>query len=180
MVKQNAKFDALQAIRAEVSVIKMDIVGVKETASKHALSSATEIQKLTSCVDEAKSAVVSLQSQKDKDAKERQEISAAVKNLNENVGSCLTNVTTNAEATDAKIGFLKRELFDKIGNIPVLTIKEAIPESRITKIESQLEMIALDAKNAFLKSGNVDMQTQLHSKKIENIQLLLKQHELTQ
>jgi len=73
---------------------------------------------------------------------------------------------------------LKKEIADKIADIQIPDIKDLAAASRVAKIESQLEGISLDAKNAMLKSGNVDMQNQLNVKKLENIQLLLKQHEL--
>jgi chromosome segregation ATPase len=174
--QQNAKLDTLPAIRADLSVSKMDIVGIKETASKQASNAASEIQKIAARIHELVSAISSLQAFKDQYAKDKQEISSAQKKLSDDI------VLSRQNATDhivTQCQSLTNNMSEKIAAIKIPDIKNVFPESRIAKIEAQLESIALDAKNAFLKSSNVDMQSQLHSKKIENIQLLLKQHELT-
>lgn len=51
-------------------------------------------------------------------------------------------------------------------------------QEAIEKIALKMEEVALDSKNAMLKSTNNDIIVQLNKKKLENIQLVLKNHEL--
>lgn len=46
------------------------------------------------------------------------------------------------------------------------------------KTLEKIEMVALDASNAYLKANNLESQIKFLDKKLENLQLLLKQHEL--
>jgi len=53
-------------------------------------------------------------------------------------------------------------------------------ESLKTELSKKMESIALDASNAALRASNSSQQILILEKKIENINLLLKKHELTQ
>jgi chromosome segregation ATPase len=75
-----------------------------------------------------------------------------------------------------------QDLRNSLEKIKVPDVSQFFPRSEFTatleNIMSKFESVSLDAKNAFLRSGNSSMQIDVINKKIENIQLLLKRHEL--
>jgi chromosome segregation ATPase len=73
----------------------------------------------------------------------------------------------------------KHTINESINKIKVPSIDGLASLEDIKKIHSQLESIALDAKNAFLKSSNNDMQILLMNKKIESVSIAQKSIELT-
>lgn len=68
----------------------------------------------------------------------------------------------------------------KLSAIQPIEKKEKIEQTELGKIYSKIELASLDSSNAVLKSNNSAQQITLLEKKIENIFLLLKKHELTQ
>jgi len=66
------------------------------------------------------------------------------------------------------------EIAQKASNLP----QDIVTRADLATHTAQNELIALDAKNASLKASNGAMQIELLNKKVENIQLLLKRHEL--
>ena len=52
-------------------------------------------------------------------------------------------------------------------------------ESVKAALFKEIEALALDGKNAYLKSNNCATQLALLEKKLENLNLLIKKHELT-
>lgn len=52
-------------------------------------------------------------------------------------------------------------------------------KQKMDKMSLQIQDSSLDAKNAFLKASNGDIHIQLHRKKLDNIQLMLKNQELS-
>lgn len=166
---------SLTALKSGLDALQEDVRLFKQSAISQIENSKSYVQKFLSEVSNLKSDLVRTLEFKGVYETDKQEIAQSFIKISEGL---VANRNNAINLISERIEFMKKEFVDKIAAIPIPEFKEPIPESRIAKIESQLEMIALDAKNAFLKSGNVDMQSQLHQKKIENIQLLLKQHEL--
>ncbi len=94
-----------------------------------------------------------------------------------------TSISTNREELSKTFrSFLDSEvnrLEQKISKIKVPSIDHLAEKSQVEGLIHQIQGASLDAKNAFIKSGNVDIQNQLNSKKLETIQLTLKQIELS-
>lgn len=176
ITQHNAKINDLYAVRADLSTSKMDIVGIKETASKNTSNAASEMQKIASVVQDIKSSVLDLQRFKEQYSKDKQDISAAHKKLNDDIMSGRQNATDHIVT---QCQSLTNNMSEKIAAIKIPDISGLVSIERVSKIESQLIGFALDVKNALIKTSNLDIQTQLHNKKIENIQVQLKQHELT-
>ena len=166
---------SLTALKSGLDALQEDVRLFKQSATSQIENSKSYVQKFLSEISNLKSDLVRALEFKGVYETDKQEIAQSFIKISEGL---VANRNNAINLISERIESIKKEFVDKIAAIPIPEFKESIPESRIAKIESQLEMIALDAKNAFLKSGNVDMQSQLHQKKIENIQLLLKQHEL--
>ena len=62
----------------------------------------------------------------------------------------------------------------------LLCVDEAHKELKeaLEKLALQIEGISLDSRNALVRSNNNDIHIQLNKKKLENLQLLMKNHEL--
>lgn len=67
---------------------------------------------------------------------------------------------------------------EKVKILPDLMQKHHSHQSILDKFERTIESVALDSKNAMLKTNNVEVVTMLNRKKLDNIQLILKQREL--
>jgi chromosome segregation ATPase len=167
---------SLTSLKSGLDAFQEDVRLFKQLASTQIENSKTNIQKFLSEISNLKSDLVKALEFKTVYESDRSEFKVSLQKIQELIVAYRANASA---AIDSQLGALKKEFTEKINSIHIPEVKESVPESRVAKIESQLEGIALDAKNAFLKSSNVDMQSQLNSKKIENIQLLLKQHELT-
>ena len=65
---------------------------------------------------------------------------------------------------------------EKFSHLP--DFSEFVNHSSFEKLSQNIESLMLDSKNAILKASNVDIQNQIHSKKIENLQLQLRNNEI--
>lgn len=74
---------------------------------------------------------------------------------------------------------LNDTLSKKIDSIVIPSIQGLAKSDEVVRVANQLESISLDAKNAFLKSSNNDMQLLMMSKKVESVLLAIKNFELT-
>lgn len=86
--------------------------------------------------------------------------------------------------TDASLQDVRLELKNKIST-GIENVRTELKEDPLTvdfikkEFKNSLESLALDSKNAYLKSNNSSQQIQLLEKKIENINLTLKKYELS-
>lgn len=69
-------------------------------------------------------------------------------------------------------------LREKISQIKIPSIDHLAEKSSFDSLTNQIQYASLDAKNALLKSGNLEVQYQINSKKLENISLILQKIEL--
>jgi chromosome segregation ATPase len=101
------------------------------------------------------------------------------KKLNEHADISVLHRDKINELKD-QIEYMRNSFGDKIDKLsipaPVITQTTSITN----EVAGQIEGISLDAKNAVLKSNNTEMQLKLIDKKLENVLLLLKKHELSQ
>lgn len=69
---------------------------------------------------------------------------------------------------------LLKNIEEKHNSIARLSSEHA---SKIEKFESLIEEISLDSKNAVLKANNADMMVMINKKKLENVQLMMKNNQ---
>lgn len=67
---------------------------------------------------------------------------------------------------------------DKVKILPDLLKSHKIHQSILDEFSQKIESISLDSRNAVLRANNNEIVTQINRKKIENIQLILKNYEL--
>jgi hypothetical protein len=67
---------------------------------------------------------------------------------------------------------------DSISKVKIPSTDTFASKQSLEEIKSLLESLKLDSQNAFLKANNCEMQNNLFEKKIQNLQLILKQKEL--
>lgn len=80
---------------------------------------------------------------------------------------------------DSVINSISQKLENHINSFPKVSSPDVVTKDSWASLLHQLDAMALDIKNALLKSSNNEMQNNLNLKKIENIQLILKQYELS-
>ncbi len=176
IVDLRQQITGLSSLKRDLDSHKEDLESFKQSTSSQIDNVRSVVQKFFNETSALKSDVSRVTDFKATYEADRTAMTAAMKKAFDSV---VSSTKEDSSAIASKIVSLQQEWGDKLSAIKVPDIKNVASSDRVAKIESQIESIALDAKNAFLKAGNVDMQTQLHNKKIENIQLLLKQHELT-
>lgn len=180
-----ANAQKLQSLASELqslSLVKSSISANKQENQEFQTATAASITSLKSALKSFLDDINGLKSQfssfsdvKDRLEGIKTEYSSLLKKVSD---SSMSSQNALGKIMDDKYQDLKKDFSDKLSSIKIPETKGFADEARVAKIESQLDSIALDAKNAYLKSNNVDMQNQLNAKKLENIQLLLKQHEL--
>lgn len=77
----------------------------------------------------------------------------------------------------ARIASMDWELQKRISSIIVPDVSAFIDKGALLKMEHEIELASLDAKNAYLKANNNEMQNQILSKKIDGLQILQKSFE---
>lgn len=90
----------------------------------------------------------------------------------------LKQFNKNIAELEEKIKSSLAELDEKVSSIQVPGIDHLASNDTVTKLQRSIEIVSMDAKNAFLKSNNNEMQNQIITKKIEGLQIALKTHEL--
>lgn len=110
-------------------------------------------------------------------------LSEAIKNVEDKQKSSVALINAipeaNGDFVKRKIDDLSKDIDKKLSNFK-LEIQEFPKSAESIKkdISTQLESVGLDSRNAFLKMSNSAQQIVILEKKIENIYLLLKKHEL--
>jgi len=67
---------------------------------------------------------------------------------------------------------------DKYKHLLSVDVAHKELKDSLEKLALQIEGISLDSRNALVRSNNNDIHIQLNKKKLENLQLLMKNHEL--
>lgn len=92
-------------------------------------------------------------------------------------------ISTSRKIIVEEINSLENKIFEKVKEnlsslINKLKTYGDTAESVRSEISRQMDLISLDSKNAIIKSGNTSQQIQILEKKLENVLLLIKKHEL--
>lgn len=82
------------------------------------------------------------------------------------------------EELHQRIDAVSSHLDHKIESIKMPDISGLATKEVVTKLQRSLDLSSIDARNAYAKSNNNEMQNQLLSKKIESLQIAIKSHEL--
>lgn len=102
--------------------------------------------------------------------------------LQKEIVNCYENSSFYLESSNNNLCLLRQELYkaidQKIEKIPVPYIPEMDDIKK--EIDFKLEPISLDAKNGVLRSSHCEMKIMIMEKKIDQIFLLLKKHEINQ
>lgn len=102
---------------------------------------------------------------------------------NEKTNGNFESLQSSIKLIDNKIGnFLntcKKYTDDKICQVIFPDISQFILKEDVLKLQLSIDRMGIDAKNAYLKSSNNDQQITLINKKLETLQLLQKQSELS-
>lgn len=118
--------------------------------------------------------VLSIQTDMQRLANDAKAAIESVKTFEDKLVDKLRNFSMSFDRRFSEVPGLINQRFDSI-RIP--DVSGFVDKETVTRIERLVELNAMDAKNAFLKSNNTEMQQQLLNKKIENVQILLKSFE---
>lgn len=163
---------AIKDLKNDLDELKKSLIQEIDICKRNLYTYIEETKDAASCIEDLKQS-------REKQEKSAKDIRDECRNLSssfENFKNSLDQEIRNAEAR------IKEKVEDITGKIKIpemarFTTKDDL-EKLLSSFKSTLELASLDAKNAFLKSSNSATQIELLTKKIENIQLLLKKYEL--
>jgi len=127
-------------------------------------------QSIKSIIDEMKSQHINHKN-------DLKDVSEEIKKTEINV---LEKIEIFSEFYRNKISDVYESIQNKFSSIRIPDISGFIVKKDLDQMRHLIDLSALDAKNAFLKSNNIEMQQQILSKKVDGIQISIKSQEYKQ